>query len=73
MPVGYHAYMNLRFNCPTCLRRTLRATAGLVATSVHDLKCRKCGAKWRFTIQPLPVKKDGVVAMHAVTNTARIN
>jgi hypothetical protein len=60
----------IRFKCPTCLRKTLKADAGRVAISIADLTCPACGVRWRFKIVPRVIGNAAVI--HAVTNTARI-
>lgn len=60
----------LRFKCPTCLRKSLAASAG-TATSIHDLTCPRCHARWRFKITCL--RHGQAMTMHAVDNTARLD
>jgi hypothetical protein len=44
----------------------MRADCSTVAKEVHDLKCPKCGAKWRYIVHPNVLPDETVI--HAVVN-----
>lgn len=60
----------LKFNCPTCLRKSIKTISSDVATEIKDLQCPVCKARWRFKITPSRFLGDGVI--HKVENTVKL-
>jgi transcription elongation factor Elf1 len=63
--------MELRFKCPSCLRKCLRADVQREGVTIADRTCPKCGVRNRFKIEALPASPG--MKMHVVTNTAKLN
>ena len=55
--------MKLNLRCPTkCNGHIQPVEVGSVATEVADRTCRRCGARWRLVIAPLPLRHKGAEA-----------